>query len=73
MKQTICKVEYDTEKATLINKKCYGVFGDSAGYEETLYQMPDGKYFVYAFGGVDSPYPEEKIKRISKANAEKWA
>ncbi len=72
MKQVICKVEYDTEKATLINKKCFGSFGDDTGYEESLYQMPSGQYFVYCFGGAESPYPTERIKRISKANAEKW-
>lgn len=73
MKQIICKVEYDTEQASLINKKCYGAFGDPKGYEETLYLMPTGQYFIYCFGGEESPYPKEKIKRISKANAEKWS
>lgn len=72
MKKTICKVEYDTEIATLITKKTYGTFGDADGYEETLYQMPDGKYFLYANGGAESPYTEETIKRMSAAKAEEF-
>ena len=71
MKKIICKVEYDTENATLIEKKTVGEFGDPAGYEESLYQKADGKYFLYVNGGAESQYPEENIKRMSaKAVAE---
>ena len=28
MKKIICKVEYDTETATLIEKRTFGCFGD---------------------------------------------
>ena len=37
MKKIICKVEYDTENAKLIAKYTNGNFGDSFGYEESLY------------------------------------
>ena len=70
MKKIICKVEYDTSVATLVEKKTSGAFGDPAGYEETLYQMPDGKLFLYVNGGEESIYPEENIKRMSAAKAE---
>ena len=42
MKKIICKKEYNTETATLIKKYTCGYFGDPAGYEETLYQTPQG-------------------------------
>ena len=72
MKKVICKVEYDTEAAELIQKKTFGAFGDPAGYEEILYKTPAGKLFLYGFGGPESEYPEETIKRMSAAKAEEW-
>ena len=72
MKKIICKREYDTEVATLIKRYSVGQFGDSDGYEETLYRMPDGKLFLYVNGGKDSVYPKENIKSISKEKAELW-
>ena len=72
MKKIICKVEYDTENATLVQKKAVGEFGDPAGYEESLYQTPDGKYFLYVNGGAESVYPEENIKRMSAKAAGEW-
>ncbi|MBR1584128.1 MAG: hypothetical protein IJ662_01145 [Clostridia bacterium] len=72
MKKIICKVEYDTEAADLIQKKTTGEFGDPAGYEESLYKTPDGKFFLYVNGGEASPYAEENIKRMSAAKAEEW-
>ncbi|MBQ8895160.1 MAG: hypothetical protein IJ043_12225 [Clostridia bacterium] len=72
MKKTICKYEYDTEKAVIVKKSTSGSFGDTAGYEETLYQTADGKYFIYVNGGADSIYPNEDIKRIAKAKIEAW-
>lgn len=72
MKKIICKVEYDTEAAELIQKKSFGEFGDPAGYEESLYKMPDGKLFLYVNGGEASPYAEENIKRLSAAKADEW-
>ena len=72
MKKVICKVEYDTEASELIQKKVFGVFGDPKGYEESLYKTADGKFFLYGFGGPESPYTEEGIKRMSAAKAEEW-
>lgn len=72
MKKIICKVEYDTEKSELIAKKTFGNFGDSDGYEESLYVTADGKYFLYTNGGEDSKYSKESITRMSKAKADEW-
>ncbi|MBE6678740.1 MAG: hypothetical protein E7597_08115 [Ruminococcaceae bacterium] len=72
MKKTICRCEYDTETATLVKKVCVGCFGDSEGYEESLYQTPTGSYFLYVNGGENSPYPTEDIKRIAKNKVEAW-
>ena len=72
MLKKIGKVTYDTETATLIVKKTVGSFGDPAGYEETLYQIPSGRYFIYTNGGEQSPYPTEGITRIKAEDAEKF-
>ena len=72
MKKVVCKVEYDTDAAELVAKRSVGEFGDPAGYEESLYKMPDGKLFLYVNGGEASPYAKEDIKRISAAKADEW-
>ncbi len=72
MKKIICKKEYDTETASLIKQYTVGSFGDPAGFEETLYQTPDGLYFVYVCGGEESPYPTEDIQRIAKTKVKEW-
>lgn len=72
MKKIISKREYDTELAELIQKVTSGAYGDAEGYEERLYQMPNGWYFLYVNGGEASPYPTENIKSLSKAKAEEW-
>ena len=72
MKKVICKIEYDTEASELVAKHTVGYFGDPAGYEETLYKTEGGKYFLYTFGGAESKYAVEGIKRMSAANADKW-
>ena len=72
MKKIICKVDYDTENAELIQKKVNGDFGDPKGYEETLYKTADGKFFLYVNGGEESPYAKEDIKRMSAAKADEW-
>ena len=72
MKKVICKVEYDTEASTLVEKRTFGEFGDADGYEESLYVTADGKYFLYVNGGEESVYPTENIKRMSAAKAEEW-
>lgn len=72
MKKVICKVEYDTATAELVKKNTFGVFGDPAGYEESLYKTADGKFFLYVNGGAESIYPTENIKRMSAAKAEEF-
>lgn len=72
MKKIICKKEYDTETATLVKKFTSGTFGDPAGYEELLYQTPEGLYFVYGDGGEESPYTQETITRIAKTKVNEW-
>ena len=72
MKKVICKVEYDTENATVVAKKVSGNFGDANGYEETLYKTESGKFFLYTNGGEESPYIKEDIKRMSAAKADEW-
>ena len=46
MKKIISKKVYDTETATLVQKYTSGSLGDPAGYEEDLFQTPEGLYFV---------------------------
>ena len=72
MLKTICGKTYGTENAELVKRKSVGIFGDPAGYEEVLYKTEAGLYFLYVNGGEESVYPKEDIKRMSKANAEKW-
>ena len=72
MKKIICTREYDTETATLVKKCSVGYFGDPAGYEETLYQTPDGLYFLYVCGGPESPYQKEDIQRLAKNKVQAW-
>lgn len=72
MKKVICKVEYDTAKSELIKKVTFGAYGDSDGYEESLYKTADGKLFLYVNGGADSKHAKEDIKRMSAAKADEW-
>ena len=72
MKKVICKIEYDTDASELIQKKVFGVFGDPKGYEESLYKTQEGKFFLYGFGGSESPYPEQTIKRLAADKVKAW-
>ena len=72
MVKTIRKKTYDTETATVVKKVTSGCWGDPAGYEKTLYVTEDGSYFLYTYGGAESPYAEENIEAVSKVNAKKW-
>ena len=72
MKKIICKREYDTETATLIKAYSFGTLGDPAGYEEDLYQTPEGLYFLHVGGGETSPYPAEDILRMAKTKVNAW-
>ena len=72
MQKTLYKHVYDTETATLIQKYTYGYFGDPAGYEEILFQTPEGLYFLYVHGGEASPYPTEDLLRLAKTKVKAW-
>ena len=72
MKKIICKKEYDTETATLVKKYTVSYYGDPAGYEELLFQTPEGLYFLYVRGGGTSPYPNEDILRLAKTKVNDW-
>lgn len=72
MKKIICKKEYDTEASSLIKKVTVGNFGESDGYEESLYQTENGSYFLYVNGGEESIHNKEDIKRMSEAKANEW-
>lgn len=62
----------DTETATVVKKVTCCNYGDPAGYEMTMYLSPEGNYFLYTFGGADSPYKKEEIKSCTKSQAMKW-
>ena len=72
MRKVICKKVYDTENATVIKKVTVSFYGDPAGYEEILFQTPDGLFFVYVCGGESSPYPCEDITRLAKNKVNEW-
>lgn len=72
MKKIICKREYDTETATFVAKRTNGYYGDPAGYEEVLFQTPEGLYFLYVSGGEASAYPTEDILRLAKTKVAEW-
>ena len=72
MQKIIRNKEYNTETAQIVGAVTQGAYGEPDGYEEKLFQTPDGFMFLYGFGGAASPYPVETIKAVSRANAEKW-
>lgn len=72
MTKTICKYVYDTEASTLVKKHTVGEIGDPAGYEESLYETADGKFFVYVNGGAESIHTKEDITRLAKDKVEAW-
>lgn len=72
MRKLIRKREYDTEASRLIRAFSFGALGDPRGYEEDLYQSPDGAYFLHVGGGPESPYPQEDILHLAKAKVKKW-
>ena len=72
MQKIICKKVYDTETATLIKAYSFGQLGDPNGYEEDLYQTPEGLYFLHVGGGETSIYPTEDIQRLAKTKVKEW-
>ena len=71
IKQTKNKT-YDTDTATLIKQVNFSYYGDPKGYQTSLYQTPDGSYFLYAYGGSESAYSQETITAIGKKKAAEW-
>lgn len=63
---------YDTETAVFIKKYTQGQFGDPAGFEECLFQSPEGFYFLFVQGGSESPYPKADLLRLGKAKVADW-
>ena len=64
---------YDTDKSTELGTRAFGVYGDPAGYEETLYKNRQGFFFVLGRGGDASPYADgEDIRPLSADEAEAW-
>lgn len=72
MLKTWRKKDYDTEAMTVVAKVNHSYYGDPAGYEEVLFVAEDGLYFLYQYGGADSPYPTEKLTNIAKKKAKVW-
>ena len=72
MQKIICKKVYDTETSTLLKKVTFGAYGESNGWEESLYQTESGHFFLYVNGGADSKYPKEDITRMSADKKNAW-
>ena len=72
MKKIICNDAANTETDTLIKAYSFGQLGDPAGYEEDLYQTPEGLYFLHVGGGEASIYPTEDIQRLAKTKVKDW-
>ena len=72
MQKIICKKVYDTHNAELVKKVTFGQFGDSNGYEESLFKTDGGLFFLYVNGGTNSKYPKEDIVRMSAEKAKAW-
>lgn len=72
MRKEISGVVYDTQTSSINKKFTFGAPGDPFGYEETLYVTPEGKYFVYTFGGKNSKFPDEGIFPIERERVKDW-
>lgn len=60
------------ETAAEIRRVTRGYFGDPKGYEEILFRTRNNRYVLVQRGGSESPFQEEKITQILKADAEAW-
>ncbi len=65
------KKTINLENALEINKVVHGYFGDPHGFEEILYRLRNNRYVIVRRGGQYSPYPEENIQPILKAELKK--
>ena len=81
MKATIKNCVYDTERATFLALDDNGYFPLDDHYaEESLYQNPDGKYFLCRYSGSVLQCPCETmlnsnmvIEPVSAVYAKRWA
>lgn len=72
MQAIIRKRVYSTETAQVIYKHTVGTYGDPTGYEEILFQTPEGLYFEYCNGGCASPHDRETIHCVAKTKVRLW-
>lgn len=72
MQKIICKKIYDTENSKLLKKVSFGWFGQTDGWEESLYETESGHFFLYVNGGADSKHPKEDITRMSAEKKNAW-
>ena len=72
MQKIICKKIYDTENSKLLKKVSFGWFGQTDGWEESLYETESGHFFLYVNGGADSKHPQEDITRMSAEKKNAW-
>ena len=72
MQKVIRGKEYNTETARLLGQYAQGAWGDPAGFEERLYETPEGFLFFYANGGSESPYAKETLKAMSRERGDAW-
>ena len=72
MQKIICKKTYDTESAKLLKKVTFGHFGETDGWEESLYETESGHFFLYVNGGIHSKHPKEDITRMSAEKKNAW-
>lgn len=72
MKQKIGRKTYDTETAKEVGKQSIGYFGDSYGFEETLYRNENKEFFLACVGGDNSQYPVDVIVPMSDADTKEW-
>ena len=72
MKQKIGRKTYDTEKAKEVGKQSIGYFGDSYGFEETLYRNENKEFFLACVGGDNSQYPVDVIVPMNDEDTKEW-
>ena len=72
MKKMIGKALYDTDAAKCLGYKYSGEYGRPEGYEEQLYVTDTGQYFICGIGGMDSPYIEPAIRKLTPKQADEW-
>ncbi len=72
MKAVIKRKTYNTETAEKQGEIFVSVFGDPAGYEESLFKTKKGDFFLYGKGGSQSKYKEETVTPLTKEQAGQW-